>query len=107
MAVAGQNTRRPQRGQKIIANQSKPILVIISIKPFTRQSFGQNYFSRQIEWTVFTETAVHVMCSPYSSFLFSYTCERVYISAALCSNYGAITNVLPHYSTYYFIVDVK
>ena len=28
----------PQRGQKIIVNQSKPILVIVSIKPFTRFS---------------------------------------------------------------------
>ena len=28
----------PQRGQKIIENQSKPILVIVSIKPFTRVS---------------------------------------------------------------------
>ena len=58
MAVAGQNTRRPrQGGQKIIVNQSKPILLIVSIKPFTRQSFRQNYFSREIEWAVFTETA--------------------------------------------------
>ena len=47
----------PQRGQKIIVNQSKPILVIVSIKPFTCQSFRQNYFSRDIEWAVFTETA--------------------------------------------------
>ena len=47
----------PRRGQKIIVNQSKPILVIVSIKPFTRQSFRQNYFSREIEWAVFTETA--------------------------------------------------
>ena len=46
----------PQRGQKIIVNQSKPILVIVSIKPFTRQSFRQNYFSHEIEWAVFTET---------------------------------------------------
>ena len=46
----------PQRGQKIIVNQSKPILVIVSIKPFTCQSFRQNYFSREIEWAVFTET---------------------------------------------------
>ena len=47
----------PQRGQKIIVNQSKPISVIVSIKPFTRQSFRQNYFSHEIEWAVFTETA--------------------------------------------------
>ena len=57
MAVARQNTRRPQRGQKIIVNQSKPILVKVSIKPFTRQSFRQDYFSREIEWAVFTEIA--------------------------------------------------
>ena len=35
MAVAGQNTQRPPARQKIIVNQSKPILVIVSIKPFT------------------------------------------------------------------------
>ena len=57
MAVAGQNTQRPQRSQKIIVNQSKPILVIVLIKPFTRQSFRQNYLSREIEWAVLTETA--------------------------------------------------
>ena len=48
----------PQRGQKIIVNQSKPILVIVSIKPFTCQSSRQNYFSREFEWAVFTETAL-------------------------------------------------
>ena len=47
----------PQPGQKIIVNQSKPILVIFSIKPFICLSFGQNYFSREIGWAVFTETA--------------------------------------------------
>ena len=31
-------------------------LVIVSIKPFTFQSFRQYYFSREIESTVFTET---------------------------------------------------
>ena len=40
----------PQRGQKIIVTE-------VSIKSFTRQSFRQNYFSREIEWAVFTETA--------------------------------------------------
>ena len=38
----------PQRGRKIIVNQSKPILVIVSIKPFTRQSFRQNYFHAKL-----------------------------------------------------------
>ena len=33
-----------QRGQKIIVNQSKTILVIVSIKPFTCQSFRKNDF---------------------------------------------------------------
>ena len=47
----------PQRGKKIIVNQSKPILVIVSIKPFTCKSFRQNYFSREIKWAVFTEAA--------------------------------------------------
>ena len=47
----------PQRGQKIIVNQSKPILAIVSIKPFTRQRFRQNYFSREIASAVFTEKA--------------------------------------------------
>ena len=55
--VAGQNTRRPTAQQKINVNQSKPILVIISIKAFTRESFRRNYFSREIDWAVFTETA--------------------------------------------------
>ena len=44
----------PQGSQKFIVNQSKSILVIVSIKPFTCQSFRQNYFSREIEWAVFT-----------------------------------------------------
>ena len=59
MAVAGgtKYSAPPHRGQKIIVNQSKPILVIVSIKPITRQSFRQNYFSRGIEWAVFTKTA--------------------------------------------------
>ena len=48
----------PQRGKKIIVNQTKPILVVVSIKPFTCQMiFRQNYFSLEIEWAVFTETA--------------------------------------------------
>ena len=47
----------PQRGKKMIVNQSKPILVIVSIKPFTCKSFRQNYFSREIKWAVFTEAA--------------------------------------------------
>ena len=38
----------PKRGQKIIVNQSKPILVIVSTKPFTRQSFRRNFLSREI-----------------------------------------------------------
>ena len=59
MAVAGgtKYSAPPHRDQKIIVNQSKPILVIVSIKPITRQSFRQNYFSRGIEWAVFTKTA--------------------------------------------------
>ena len=47
-----------QRGHwKSIVNQSKPIVVIVSIKPFTCQNFRRNYFSREIEWAVLTETA--------------------------------------------------
>ena len=46
----------PQRGQKIIVNQGKLVLVIVSIRPFTCPNFRQNYFSREIEWAVFTET---------------------------------------------------
>ena len=41
----------PQRGQKIIVNQSKPISDSLD-KAFTRQSFRQNYFSREIEWAI-------------------------------------------------------
>ena len=37
----------PKRFQEIIVNQSKPIFVIVSIKPFTRQSFRQNYLSSE------------------------------------------------------------
>ena len=49
----------PQRGKKIIVSQTKSILVVVSIKPFTCQmSFRQNYFSLEIEWAVFTETAL-------------------------------------------------
>ena len=47
----------PSATRNIIVSQRKPILVIVSIKPFTCQSFGQNYFSREIEWSAFTETA--------------------------------------------------
>ena len=46
-----------QRGQKIIVNESKPFLVIVSILFFTCLSFRQNCFSREIERAVFTETA--------------------------------------------------
>ena len=45
-----------QCDQTIIVNQSKPILVVVSMKPFTCKSFRQNEFSREIEWAVFTET---------------------------------------------------
>jgi len=38
-------------------NQSKPILVIVSIKAFIHQSCRQNYFLREIEWAVFSEAA--------------------------------------------------
>ena len=46
----------PQRGQKIVVNQSKPILVIVSIKRLTRQSFKKNYSSREIGCVVFTDS---------------------------------------------------
>ena len=42
----------PRATRNIIVSQRKPILVIVSIKPFTCQCFGQNYFSREIEWAV-------------------------------------------------------
>ena len=39
-------------------NQSKPILVIVSIKPFTCHSFRQFVLGEiEYEWAVFTETA--------------------------------------------------
>ena len=61
MAVLGQNTQShpptPEHGQKIIVNQSKAISVTFSIKPLTCLSLRQNYWSREIEWAVFTETA--------------------------------------------------
>ena len=40
----------PHRGQKIIGNKSKSILLLVSIKPFPCQSLRQNYFSREIVW---------------------------------------------------------
>ena len=46
----------PQRGQKIIVNQSRPILVKVSIA-FHLPEFRAKYFSREIGWAVFTETA--------------------------------------------------
>ena len=51
LAVAGQNTLCPQRGQKIIVNPSKPVLVIFSI------SLSLARVSRKTEWAVCTETA--------------------------------------------------
>ena len=53
----------PQRSQKIIVNQctgSGSYCEYFSYsldKPFIRRSFRQNYFSREIEWAVSTETA--------------------------------------------------
>ena len=44
LALAGQNTQR----------QSKPILVLVSLKPLTCRRFRQNDFSHEIEWAVFT-----------------------------------------------------
>ena len=38
----------PQRGQKIIVNQSKPILVIVSIKPFTARVSGKIIFHAKL-----------------------------------------------------------
>ena len=42
----------PLRGQKIIVNRSKPILLIVSIKSITCQRFRENYSLRKIEWAV-------------------------------------------------------
>ena len=50
----------PSATRNIIVSQRKPILVIVSIKPF-----GQNYFSREIEWAVFTETAFLTFATKY------------------------------------------
>ena len=61
----------PQRGKKIIINQSKPHLVIISIKLFTCQSFRQNYFSCEIEWAVFTEVPENIHATPTEGIGFS------------------------------------
>ena len=55
LAVVDENSQGSQRGQKIIVNQSKPVLDIVLIKPFTCRSFSENYFSREIEWVVFKE----------------------------------------------------
>ena len=42
-----------QRGQKIILNQTKPVLVLTLVKSFCWQSIRQTYFGREIEWVVF------------------------------------------------------
>ena len=58
----------PRATRNIIVSERKPILVIVStIKPFTCQSFGQNYFSGEIEWAVFTETAFLTFATMYLS----------------------------------------
>ena len=41
-----------QRGQKIIVNQSKAILVIVSIKPFTCHSLKRNEIERAVLLTL-------------------------------------------------------
>ena len=57
MAVAGQNTRRLPARPENYCESKQTYFSLVSIKPFTRQSLRQNYFSREIEWAVFTETA--------------------------------------------------
>ena len=47
----------PQRGQKIVVSESKPVLVIVSIKPLTRQS--GRFLLRQPLKSVLTK--MHVM----------------------------------------------
>ena len=50
-------TAPPARQESYCESNSKPVLVIVTIKPFTCQSFRQSYVSREIEWAVFTDTA--------------------------------------------------
>ena len=57
----------PQRGQKIIVNQSKPILVIVLIKPLTCQRFRQNYFLSEIEWAVMVHKCLNGRSPDYLS----------------------------------------
>ena len=57
MAVAGQNTRRPPARPENSCESKQTYFSDSLDKAFTRQSFRQNYFSREIEWAIFTETA--------------------------------------------------
>ena len=51
----------PARQESYCESNSKPVLVIVAIRPFTCQSFRQSYVSREIdEWAVFTDTALNI-----------------------------------------------
>ena len=51
----------PSRQESHCESNSKPVLVIAAIRPFTCQSFRQNYVSREIEWAVFTECSSYIV----------------------------------------------
>ena len=57
MAVAGQNTRRPPARPENYCESKQTYLSDSLDKAFHLQSSTQNYFSREIEWAVFSETA--------------------------------------------------
>ena len=56
MAVAGQNPRRPPARPENYC-ESKQTYFSYSLDKAFHSIFRQNYFSRETEWAVFTETA--------------------------------------------------
>ena len=56
MAVAGQNTRRPPARPENYGEPKQTYFSYSLDKAFHSPEFQQNYFSREIEWAVFTET---------------------------------------------------
>ena len=57
MAVAGQNTRRPPARPENYCELKQTYFSYSLDKAFHSPEFQAKYFSREIEWAVFAETA--------------------------------------------------
>ena len=57
MAVAGQNTRRPQARPENYCESKQTYFSYSLDKAFHSPEFQAKLFSREIEWAVFAETA--------------------------------------------------